>query len=117
MIVYNKLVRDKIPKNIRGNGKFCVVKKIEEGNWLPELLTKLDEEVGEFGVDYNKEELADILEVVYTIADKIGSSREELEQIRLKKKEEHGGFEKGIFLVATLKEEELLYPTKSKGDK
>ncbi|MGE7623919.1 hypothetical protein ACQKMD_12930 [Viridibacillus sp. NPDC096237] len=45
------------------------------------------------------EELADILELVHTALAVYEISYEELEQIRLEKKETRGGFSRGIYLL------------------
>jgi predicted house-cleaning noncanonical NTP pyrophosphatase (MazG superfamily) len=45
--------------------------------------------------------LADILEVIYRIAQLKGVSKEELEKIRVKKLQDRGGFEKNLFLIDT----------------
>ena len=44
------------------------------------------------------EELADLLEVMSAVAAARGSSIEEVEKIRVRKKEKRGGFEKRILL-------------------
>ena len=41
--------------------------------------------------------MADVLEVIYRIAQLRGISKEQLEEIRIKKSEKRGGFEKNIF--------------------
>ena len=64
MIVYNKLVRDKIPELIEKQGEVPHVRILEEEEYLRHLEAKLDEEAGEYHRDKNAEELADILEVV-----------------------------------------------------
>ena len=83
---YNKLVRDKIPAIIEEVGKRCVVETLGDFEFLVALDAKLDEE------------LADILEVVYTAALARGYTREELERIRVEKAEKRGGFENKILL-------------------
>ena len=100
MKTYNKLVRDRIPEIIAKNGQIAEVNVLSNEEYLLHLETKLDEEVGEYHRDKNLEELADILEVVYALADEIGS-REELMAIYHKKHEARGGFEKRYFLVST----------------
>ena len=47
--------------------------------------------------------MADILEVIYRIAKLRGISKEELEEIRIKKAEKRGGFDKNLFLIDTSK--------------
>lgn len=96
---YNKLVRDKIPEMIRDQGEIPHIRILGDEEYLCRLEAKLDEEVGEFHRDRNPEELADILEVVYALADSIGS-REELAEIYAKKHAARGGFEKRIFLIS-----------------
>ena len=60
---------------------------------------KATEEIIEYQKDKNPEELADILEVIYRIAKLRGISKEELEEIRIKKVEKRGGFDKNLFLI------------------
>lgn len=105
MKVYNKLVRDKIPQIIEANGQKAQLKILEDDAYLASLEEKLNEEVGEYHRDKNLEELADILEVVYALADEIGS-REELMAIFDKKHQARGGFEKRYYLVSTSDVEE-----------
>ena len=105
MKVYNKLVRDKIPQIIEADGQKAQLKILEDDAYLASLEEKLNEEVGEYHRDKNLEELADILEVVYALADEIGS-REELMAIFDKKHQARGGFEKRYYLVSTSDVEE-----------
>ena len=100
MKTYNKLVRDRIPEIIAKNGQIAEVNVLSNEEYLLHLETKLDEEVVEYHRDKNLEELADILEVVYALADEIGS-REELMTIYDQKHDARGGFEKRYFLVST----------------
>lgn len=98
MPVYNKLVRDKIPEIIENAGKIPHTRILDNDEYITELDRKLDEECAEFHKDKNVEELADIMEVVYALAEAIGSSPEELERVRKDKADKRGGFEKKIFL-------------------
>ena len=100
-MIYNKLVRDKIPEIIQENGGKAEIRLLSEEEYRRYLEVKLDEEVGEYHRDQNTEELADILEVVYALASSIGCSREELEQIYQRKHEARGGFEKRLLLLRT----------------
>lgn len=95
---YDKLVRDKIPEVIKKSGKECefIVAQKEERYEL--LERKLKEEVGEFLEDKNLEELADVMEVLFGLADNLGYSEEDLLSLREKKREERGGFKEGIVL-------------------
>ena len=100
---YNKAIRDKIPEIIQKDGYTCNVKTLSDEEFLAELEKKLSEEVTEYQNNKNPEELADILEVIYSIAKLKGVSKEELEKIRSKKEKERGGFEKNLFLIDTTK--------------
>jgi len=100
---YNKAIRDKIPEIIEKDGYTCNIKTLSDKEFLIEIEKKLSEEVAEYQNDKNPEELADILEVIYRIAQLKGVSKEELEKIRIKKSEERGGFEKNLFLIDTSK--------------
>ena len=59
---------------------------------------KLDEELAEYHKEQNLEELADLLEALYTTAKARGYSIEELEQVRVDKQKARGGFDKKILL-------------------
>ncbi len=98
VITYNKLVRDKIPEIIQQDGKKCIVRILDEDEYLNALDAKLDEELIEYHNDQNIEELADLLEVLYAVAEARGFTIEELERIRHEKVEKRGGFNKKIYL-------------------
>jgi predicted house-cleaning noncanonical NTP pyrophosphatase (MazG superfamily) len=100
---YHKAIRDKIPEIIEKDGYSCNIKTLTDDKFLVEIEKKLSEEVTEFQNDKNPEELADILEVIYRIAKLRGISKEELEEIRIKKAEKRGGFDKNLFLIDTSK--------------
>ena len=64
---------------------------------------KLYEEVQEFqetrNHQYALEELADILELIHAALPIHAATYENLEKIRIAKKEKRGGFEEGIYLI------------------
>lgn len=98
MKVYNKLVRDKIPQIIENSNKAFDIHIASIEEVLELLHIKLDEEVTEFHKDNNLEELADIMEVLFALAKKLGYSEEELLNKRLEKREARGGFDENIVL-------------------
>ena len=100
MTVYNKLVRDKIPELIRAQGETPRTRILGQEEYTDSLEAKLDEEAAEFHRDRNLEELADILEVVYALAEDLGHTRQELEAVCDRKHEARGGFRERIFLVS-----------------
>ena len=79
---YHKLVRD----------------ILSDEDYLKMLDAKLDEELAEYYQDQSLEELADLLEVLFTAAVARGYTITELERTRAKKAEERGGFGKKILL-------------------
>ena len=98
---YNKAIRDKIPEIIQKDGHSCNVETLSDEKFLEQLEKKLSEELAEYQNEKNPEELADILEVIYRVAQLKGVSKEELEKVRIKKSEQRGGFEKNLFLIDT----------------
>ena len=95
---YNKLVRDHIPEIIREAGKKCTTEVLSDENYLRMIDAKLDEELAEYHESGSIEELADLLEVIYAAACARGSSPGELEQIRVKKAQDRGSFNRRILL-------------------
>lgn len=100
VIHYDKLVRDNIPDSILAQGKTPVVRVLSGPAYKEHLRRKLLEETEEYLECETPEELADILEVLYALAEEQGVTHEELEKLRLKKREERGGFTKRLLLVA-----------------
>ncbi len=98
---HDKLVRDRIPEIIRQKGDVPITHIADDKEYRERLKEKLKEEVDEFLKKNSKEELADILEVVYAIRDFMGVDKEELESLRKKKAEERGGFKDRIILDET----------------
>lgn len=98
-IMYNKLVRDRIPEIIQSTGKTCTTEILSTEDYLHMIDIKLDEELAEYHKDQNIEELADLLEVIQAAAIAHGYTLEDLERVRAEKASERGGFEKRILLV------------------
>ncbi len=99
---YDKLVRDRIPAIIEKEGKRLTITTLEESEYLAQLDRKLEEELAEYltsrDIQSQVEELADMLEVVYAIAEAKGITVQELEAVRRKKAERKGAFKDKIFL-------------------
>ena len=102
-IRYEKLVRDKIPQMIEEEGFIPNTCTLSEDEYIEALRVKLTEEVQEYLSDRNAEELADILEVVYALANAQGIPQDTLEQIRKAKADARGGFEKRLWLISKTK--------------
>jgi predicted house-cleaning noncanonical NTP pyrophosphatase (MazG superfamily) len=103
-IIYDKLVRDKIPEIIEKSGKQCEIEILSDEKYLEMIDKKLDEELAEYHKDKNLEELADLLEVIYAATKARGYSIEELEKVRAEKAEKRGGFDKKILLKKVIEE-------------
>lgn len=95
---YNKLVRDKIPEIIKSKSQTPVVYIANEKEYGRRLRDKLIEEVKEFLKEENKEEFADIIEVIHAIGEFKRFDKREIKSIRMRKLQERGGFEKRIVL-------------------
>lgn len=85
----SKLVRDKIPQIIRAKGLEPIIRVADAEEYQAGLRTKLCEE---FLESDDLEELADILEVLYALAEDGGTDRQQLKKLRAAKAEERGAF-------------------------
>ncbi|MHA1749290.1 MAG: phosphoribosyl-ATP pyrophosphohydrolase [Promethearchaeota archaeon] len=101
MPVYNKAVRDKIPEIITKSGSKPQYRILDNEKFLPYLEKKLHEELEEYDASKSIIELADLIEVIYRIAELRNVTVEELELIRNEKRIEKGGFDKNIYLLDT----------------
>lgn len=97
--IYNKAVRDKIPEIIMAKGNNCEYRVLSDNEFLFYLEAKLTEELKEYQESHKIEELVDILEIVYRIAELRGVSKSQVNIIRNKKNEERGALSKNLFLI------------------
>lgn len=98
----DKLVRDLIPAIMRARGISVNARTINaKDEYIHHLKAKLLEEAKEVvdaeTLDEIAEELADVLEVIYTLSKVYHLSIEAIEAKRLAKKEERGGFDQRIY--------------------
>ena len=99
--MYNKLVRDNIPEIIKSNGEEPITRILSEEEYKKELEKKLNEEYQEVlnaGGDDRIEELADMLEVMVSLANLENKELNDIIDAAHVKKMKRGGFEKRIFL-------------------
>ena len=102
---YPKLVRDNIPALYQARtGKAAKIETIKDDEeFLRFLLKKMVEEAKELEYSITagntQEELADVLEIIYTLLVLKGWSMEEIIQVQKKKRAKNGGFEKRLILL------------------
>ena len=100
--IINKLVRDKIPEIIRNNGENVVTRILEDDEYKNELYKKLLEESNEVisskEPEETLEELADVLEVLKSIAELNNKKLEDIITKADRKRSKRGGFNERIFL-------------------
>lgn len=93
-----KLIRDKIPSVLDAKRISYQTHNASDTEFASFLDEKLLEEANEFISSKNPEELADILEVIHALAANQNSSMDEIEKLRIQKKQERGGFLQRIIL-------------------
>ena len=98
---YNKLVRNKIPEIIKKKGSVPITHIASDEEYQQKLKAKLQEEVDEFLKNSNKEELADILKIIYVLRDLYKIDKDKFEQLRKEKVDKRGGFKNKIILDET----------------
>jgi predicted house-cleaning noncanonical NTP pyrophosphatase (MazG superfamily) len=109
---YNKLVRDKIPEIIEADGSIpktrilgIVAHRGAIRDKFPEELREFDE--AEVGGDKERilDELVDLQELLDAATVSRGFTLAERHRAQMKKREERGGFDEGIFLESVIKPE------------
>ena len=103
MPIYNKLVRDHIPKIIEKSGKKFTSRLLTDEEYILDINKKMHEELAEYEAATTNEdaieELADLLELIHAAAAVYDTSFEELEKVREDKAKKRGGFDERIFLI------------------
>ena len=101
LVKYDKLIRDRVPEIISNSGAKYKTHIANDDEYWEKLRTKLSEKVEEFLKDPSVDELADIVEIVHAIADfKFGGSGN-VNDVKMVKFRERGGFEKRLILDET----------------
>lgn len=93
-----KLVRDRIDAIMREAGVPVRQRIANDKEWPDLLHAKLREECDEFTDSPSIEELADIVEVVHALAGSLGTSWDDVEQVRLRKRAERGAFTRRLVI-------------------
>lgn len=106
-VVYNKLIRDKIPEIVRADGWDPEIRVLNKKEYILALRKKILEEAKELnegsGTDNLTEELADIQEIIYAILVSKNIKFSEFRKIQNKKRQKRGGFKKRLFLIKETK--------------
>lgn len=95
---YNKLIRDKNVEIMEKKGCKVTYEILDDERYREELDKKLKEEVLEYLEEYDIEEMADVMEVIYTMLDYTGVTMEDVEKVRVEKRNRKGGFKNKVFL-------------------
>ena len=105
--VYNKLVRDNIPDIIHSNGENPITRILSNDEYKKELERKLYEEYQEVLNTTNSkdriEELADMLEIIISLAKLEDKSLDDVVEVAKVKRLKRGGFDKKIYLEKVIK--------------
>lgn len=95
---YNKLVRDRVPELIEESGRKQVSRTLNEDEYEQALMDKIVEEIEEYRVSKNEEEIADIYEVLDCLVKLKDYEPMHIDYLRLIKREARGSFHKRILL-------------------
>jgi len=106
---YNKLVRDRIPEIIKSKGDIPNCRVITNvNNLIHALEDKFNEEWDEYEnaetTEQQIEEIGDMIEVLFSLAEQKGFTRVELTNQMIKKNITKGQFNKGVFLIDVKRE-------------
>jgi predicted house-cleaning noncanonical NTP pyrophosphatase (MazG superfamily) len=96
--ILHKLVRDKVPGQLKAKGVEVKVHQADQAEFESELLEKLREEVLEFKNAKSMDQLADLLEVVDAVIQLEGWTKEQVEAVRVQRLQEKGGFNERFIL-------------------
>lgn len=99
---HQKLIRDKIPEKIKATGDDYETSVLGKTEFEKELKTKLVEESNEVARASKEEllnELADVLELIKSIASHHKIPFLKIQKFQEEKRKKRGGFKKKLFLV------------------
>lgn len=99
---YRKLIRDKVPENMRAKGVAFETRVLDDEEFRTMLLKKVEEEASALPASKDKNELvselADVLAVIEEIKKHEGITQEEIDAALEKAFAKKGGFDDRIFL-------------------
>ena len=107
--IYNKLVRDNIPEIIKDDNREPITRILSDKEYKEELEKKLLEEYKEVlntkTSEERIEELADMYEIIDSLAKLENKTINNVSDIAQQKRSERGGFDKKIFLEKVIDNE------------
>lgn len=98
-VKYNKLTRDNIPHLIEESGRKQISRIMNEKEYEEALINKVIEEIEEYRITNNEEEIADIYEVLDCLIKLKDYEPMHIDYLQLIKREARGSFEKRILLI------------------
>lgn len=102
--LFSKLVRDRIPEKVAAGGEVARFTRLSKEEITAALKIKLVEEAYEARdarPESLAEEIADLYEVLESLAKSSGISTHEIEKVKASKRAKRGGFDKGLMLIST----------------
>ena len=100
--LFNKIIRDKRFEKMQKNAVHVVARKLENDEKTEQFKNKLKEECNEVVTAQTRtellEELADLLEVMRSLATAMDFTIEDIEKTRIEKRKINGGFDQCIFI-------------------
>lgn len=104
IVKHQKLVRDRIPEIIESNGHIVSSRTMLPAEYQTALFEKFVEEIKELlgaSPENRLDELADINEVLLSLASYYGYSADELQNATVNKRLQRGGFKNRVWLEST----------------
>ena len=96
---YNKLVRDNVPQLIKESGREFSSRVLNEKEYFDALLDKIVEEIEEYRISKNEEEIADVYEALDCLVQLKEYEPMHIDYLQLIKREARGSFKDRILLV------------------
>ncbi|MEL7654927.1 MAG: nucleoside triphosphate pyrophosphohydrolase [Bacillota bacterium] len=96
---YNKLVRDRIPQLIEESGRSYTSRTLNEKEYFDALLDKIVEEIEEYRISQNEEELADVYEVLDCLVKLKEYEPMHIDYLQLIRREARGSYVDRILLI------------------
>jgi predicted house-cleaning noncanonical NTP pyrophosphatase (MazG superfamily) len=96
---YNKLVRDNMPQLIKESGRECRHRIMNDREYFDALLDKVVEEIEEYRISGNEDELADVYEVLDCLVQFKEYEPMHIDYLRLIRKEARGSYRDKVLLI------------------